>query len=237
MNISRLFPIGFCLLLAACGSSSDEPAAAGGTSSSNNAGSNNSNNGGSSNNGSDDAGAPGGSSNDSGASDGGEANEGGAENGGSSNVDPNEVPTGNSFIATGTWDGEEHEFACDAYETLEGGIASFTEITPELGVFAVQCRSTDGTHQIRLGILDNEPIGEPIDYIMKDGGVLFAPIDGQGASGYYTTVQVDSITLEAMTSGESISGSFEAEWDEGPGDDFMSGPAASCSGVFSAEIQ
>jgi hypothetical protein len=225
MNIDRLFSIGFCLLLAACGSSSEEPADSAGNTS------NNSNNGGSSNNSSDDAGAPGGSSN-GGSSDGGTANEGGAENGGSSNVDPNEVPTGNRFIGTGTWDGVDSEFDCDSYVTGEGGIAQYVEA---INLYQVQCRSTDGNYQIRISIA-NPMAGETTDHT-TDGGVSFGDIAGSNASANWNTTVTNRISIETVDDGAGFSGSFEAEWDEGPGDDFLSGPPASCSGVFSAVFE
>jgi hypothetical protein len=235
----RLFYIGVvgCLVLTGCGSDNSEPTGGAGATSSNNAGSGSGSHAGSTNNagssnGSGDGGVEaGGTTNGNGDVDGGGNGDAGTGNGGSSgNIDPTVIPSGDGFVGVGTYDGTDHEFNCTSFETGDGNIASYTE---QIDLYTVQCRSTDGTHQIRLSF-PAPMAGETVDY--TEGGVAFGPIDGSLEGSNFTTVVVNSITFEDVTTGMQVSGTFEAEWEEGPGDDFVSGPAASCSGAFNATI-
>jgi hypothetical protein len=132
---------------------------------------------------------------------------------------------GAGLHGTGTWDGMVHAFDCATFETIDGGILSYTE---QIDLYTIQCRSSDGTHQIRLSL--PSPTVGTTDY--TDGGVSFGPIDGNNAGANWNTVITNQVTIESVEMGTALKGSFTAEWEEGPGDDFLSGPAASCSGTF-----
>ncbi|MCC6646735.1 MAG: hypothetical protein IT374_14320 [Polyangiaceae bacterium] len=144
---------------------------------------------------------------------------------------------GEGLTGTGMYDGVALEFGCDgSFKATDGNISQYIEVVKDAHLFVVQCRSKGGSHQVKLALL-NPKVGDAKDYKTADAGVSLGPTMGALEGPNFTTVKVNRISVTAVDGTDRVAGTFEAEWDQGPGNDWVSGPAAKVQGSFNAPIR
>ncbi len=136
-----------------------------------------------------------------------------------------QLPTGGDtvLIAEGEWNGMPLSFECQSSQHEFPRLQYFWQ-NAGLPLYQIRCRTTDDEYQVwfdQAGEAVQQydyPLGEPVD-----GGIGFGSLSGAMLNQHAESKVVNRVTVSSFVADERIEGSFEASWEGGDDEGFISG--------------
>lgn len=145
--------------------------------------------------------------------------------GGDNESSAGQLPTGGDtvLIAEGEWNGMPLSFECQSSQHEFPRLQYFWQ-NAGLPLYQIRCRTTDDEYQVwfdQAGEAVQQydyPLGEPVD-----GGIGFGSLSGAMLNQHAESKVVNRVTVSSFVADERIEGSFEASWEGGDDEGFISG--------------